>query len=295
MPTRRLYSGNAVATRITGSITSAATTITIDDATGWPAGPAYAVINRGGSTQEVILYASRSGANLNSVTRGQADTVASSHSAETIEHVATKVDFDEANSHTSDDEADPHATKLLNNTRHDLAARHAFGSALTRGTAQALGDTGNGSTSTVADGAHTHGFPAATTYTPVWSSDLTPQPSVGSGTLVGRYIKVGKLLIVSIELSSGGSTSYGNGGWRFSLPSGMKVQNAVTRYNPAHVVFNSQVVPANSWPLVDAGATDLMKLFSATPSTPVMGTVGSAHPGSWTSAYIGINAIVELL
>lgn len=96
--TRRAYSGAAPRQTLNGGITSGVTAIIVTDATGWPAGPSSAVIDRGLSNEEKVLYASRSGNTLNSVTRGYDGTVAAAHSSGAyIEHSATAVDLDEAN------------------------------------------------------------------------------------------------------------------------------------------------------------------------------------------------------
>lgn len=60
-----------------------------------------------------------------------------------------------------------------------------------------------------------------TSYTPTWSSSGT-QPTIGNGTLTGRYKKLdGKTYHVSMRLLWGSSTTAGTGTWAFSLPSGL--------------------------------------------------------------------------
>lgn len=54
-------------------------------------------------------------------------------------------------------------------------------------------------------------------YNPIWASDGT-QPSIGAGTLQGRYIKVGRLIIGRIHFKFGAGTSFGTGQIYFSLP-----------------------------------------------------------------------------
>lgn len=55
------------------------------------------------------------------------------------------------------------------------------------------------------------------TYTPTWSTGGT-QPSLGNGTLVGRYKQIGKVIFVTIKLTFGSTTSFGSGVCLFSLP-----------------------------------------------------------------------------
>jgi hypothetical protein len=143
---RREYKGAAVDTSLDGSINSSVTTIVIDDATGWPdgsTGPFAISIDREG-TEEKVLCISRTGTTLTvrttpSTGRGYDDTAAVAHdSGVSVEHVLTKTDLDEANQHYSGSEADPHSTKLLNNARHDLTARHLVGTSIQTGTPSAI-------------------------------------------------------------------------------------------------------------------------------------------------------------
>lgn len=109
---RRDYSGGAVPTTITATITALSTSWAIDDPTGWPQGtngPFYAVINRkyggsnldGTSPEEKILCASLVGNTItlaDSSDRGRDGTSAQAWAAPvSIEHCLTATDIDEAN------------------------------------------------------------------------------------------------------------------------------------------------------------------------------------------------------
>lgn len=54
-------------------------------------------------------------------------------------------------------------------------------------------------------------------YTPTWTSDGT-QPSLGNGTLSGRYTRIGNLVIAKVSLTTGSTTTYGTGVYSFSYP-----------------------------------------------------------------------------
>ena len=54
-------------------------------------------------------------------------------------------------------------------------------------------------------------------YTPTWTA-ATTNPSIGNGTLTGRYIVIGKLCTYVLGLVMGTTTTYGSGNWAFSLP-----------------------------------------------------------------------------
>ncbi|MGH9201046.1 MAG: hypothetical protein ACRD2A_07405 [Vicinamibacterales bacterium] len=54
-------------------------------------------------------------------------------------------------------------------------------------------------------------------YTPVWTA-VTTNPALGNGTLVGRFVRIGRTVFVEIKLIPGTTTTFGAGGWRFSAP-----------------------------------------------------------------------------
>jgi hypothetical protein len=97
--TRRQYAGAAAATTITAGINTTDTTCTLAATTGWPSTggvPFYVVLDPGTSAEEKCS-ATISGSTL-TLTRGQDDTTASSHSSgATIYPVFTANDADEAN------------------------------------------------------------------------------------------------------------------------------------------------------------------------------------------------------
>lgn len=56
-----------------------------------------------------------------------------------------------------------------------------------------------------------------TTYTPTWVSSGT-QPTIGNGSITGRYQKVGKTVFFEMELTFGTTTTPGTGTYQFGLP-----------------------------------------------------------------------------
>jgi len=54
-------------------------------------------------------------------------------------------------------------------------------------------------------------------YTPTWTA-ATTNPSIGNGTLSGKYVQIGKTIICNIYLAPGSTTTFGSGNWSFSLP-----------------------------------------------------------------------------
>lgn len=71
-------------------------------------------------------------------------------------------------------------------------------------------------------------------YTPTWTADTT-NPSIGNGTLVGRYTQIGKTCILIIGLTMGSTTTYGSGNWSFSLPKTAKNTTGIVFYGVAHI------------------------------------------------------------
>lgn len=58
---------------------------------------------------------------------------------------------------------------------------------------------------------------AWTSYTPTWAASTT-NPTIGNGTLVGRYQRRGDFVQIVIRLELGSTTSVGSGTWTWSTP-----------------------------------------------------------------------------
>jgi len=54
-------------------------------------------------------------------------------------------------------------------------------------------------------------------YTPTWTSDGT-QPALNNGTLVGRFVRIGKTIHAYIQQAMGSTTTYGTGNYFWSPP-----------------------------------------------------------------------------
>lgn len=103
--TRRAYRGGAKAGALVSPLTLSDITVSCDVLTDWPDGSDgefAAVIGRGLPNEEKVLVDTRTGAILTLARRAYDGTAAATHSAtETIEHVHTAIDDDEANEHSS--------------------------------------------------------------------------------------------------------------------------------------------------------------------------------------------------
>lgn len=90
MPSRN-YSNTAVETELNGGITNVATSLVVNDATGYPAVPFTIQIN-----DEVILVGAKSGTTFSSLTRGYDNTTGVAHSNnDRVKHVGIAKDFDD--------------------------------------------------------------------------------------------------------------------------------------------------------------------------------------------------------
>ena len=58
---------------------------------------------------------------------------------------------------------------------------------------------------------------AWTAYTPTWTA-ATTNPTLGNGSIVGRYRQIGKTVTFSVALTIGSTTNIGQGAYGFGLP-----------------------------------------------------------------------------
>ena len=58
---------------------------------------------------------------------------------------------------------------------------------------------------------------AWTSYTPTWTGS-GGNPAIGNGTLAGKYIQAGKLVVFQITIIAGSTTTFGTGNYGTSLP-----------------------------------------------------------------------------
>jgi hypothetical protein len=112
-------------------------------------------------------------------------------------------------------------------------------------------------------------------YTPTWTTSGTA-PSIGNGTLTGRYAISGNTVNVVINLIAGSTTTFGTNGQSFSLP--IQAANQTVSYvGHAHLLdttrWGGQCIASpnasNTAPFFPASATDtrLTGLTNAVPQT----------------------------
>ena len=145
-----------------------------------------------------------------------------------------------------------------------------------------IGDTGptgaTGATgATGPTGASASDLTAWSTYTVVWTG-ASSNPSLGNGTLTGRYKQIGKTVFVTVKLITGSTTTFGSGDWRFSLP--------VSAQSPDTIQFPCSMLDAgNAWYQgtvngTYSGLTDRTSILVDTAGI-ASGAVTSGSPFTW--------------
>jgi hypothetical protein len=121
---------------------------------------------------------------------------------------------------------------------------------------------------------------AWTAYTPTWSASTTP--TIGSGSIVGYYSKIGRTVTARIGIYAAANTTFGSGPYTFSLPFTAAVTGAATA-DPAHT---------GAWALSNNATfyTGTAAILQSAPTT-VMGFInsfgsffGNATPVTWTAS-----------
>lgn len=127
-----------------------------------------------------------------------------------------------------------------------------------------------------------------TAYTPPWFNSGATQPAIGNGTLRGRYKKIGKLLIINIELTVGSTTTFGTAGgfWSFSLPEGISTPSAanggMTQYGlAAYGDTGVAVYFGNCYISPGSGVINPLVLPAASSSSHAANFVSNTAPHAW--------------
>lgn len=129
-------------------------------------------------------------------------------------------------------------------------------------------------------------------YTPTWTASSV-NPSLGNGTLVGSYARVGDWFAVTIALTVGSTTTAGTGSYTFSLPF------TVVTLSGARWVWQVDVLDAgvqhyNGWATIASAGTGTSEiLWSSTTQTGA--NVGAASPVAFgTNDQITITGLCPL-
>jgi hypothetical protein len=110
---------------------------------------------------------------------------------------------------------------------------------------------------------------AWTAYTPGWTSTGTA-PAIGNGTLTGRYLQLGALVIFSAEMVAGTTTTFGTGNYSLQLP--------VTGRAGTPAIFCSGVARDDSTTnryLINAGIGGTMQVYAGAGTGAMVGLTGT--------------------
>ncbi|NUL09061.1 hypothetical protein [Streptomyces lunaelactis] len=118
---------------------------------------------------------------------------------------------------------------------------------------------------------------AWTAYTPAWTA-VTTNPVVNNGTITGRHMKVGRTCHTQIDLVTGSTTTYGSGGYSFSLP--FTSASVGTRTGLAHVFLSQRYLGQFH---VAASATTGTLFFPASGSVSNLSQAASNVPVTWAN------------
>lgn len=115
---------------------------------------------------------------------------------------------------------------------------------------------------------------AAVSYTPVWSASGTAV-SLGNGTIVGRYVRSGKMVTAQMLLTMGSTTTFGTGGYLFSLPLSA---DSLTGFNGDLFLTDVSAPQGYSGSVFNASSTTIALLTAAAagvgPTVPFTFAVG---------------------
>jgi len=120
-------------------------------------------------------------------------------------------------------------------------------------------------------------------YTPSWTTTGTA-PSLGNGTLVGKFKQVGKTVFFRSSLTIGSTTTVGTGNWMFSLP--VTAISGLSQTCSAMVAQGSNVYGSVGW---INGTNGIFRTYVGSSNTGVSNTVpnawASTHTINWTGVY----------
>jgi len=105
-------------------------------------------------------------------------------------------------------------------------------------------------------------------YTPAWTSSGTA-PALGNGTIVGKFVQIGKTVAGRIFLTMGSTTTYGTGNYLFSLP--------VTA-NASEVGVSVSVAKG-----VDTGINEYVGIAAITTTTTLLIQTCASPAAVWTN------------
>lgn len=126
----------------------------------------------------------------------------------------------------------------------------------------------------------------ALTYTPTWTGS-GGNPALGNGTITGVYERKGRMVSVQIHLTMGSTTTFGTGGWSFSLPPNIPAPGTGNSIGSA--LLNDAT--GNVYPATSFLAATTISVFAGGSASQIT----SAIPFTWATSdqlFIGIEYVL---
>ena len=125
-------------------------------------------------------------------------------------------------------------------------------------------------------------YPFPQIYNPVWSTDGVTQPSIGNGTLHGRYMVKGRICLYSFGLWIGSTTNKGTGNWQFSLPVPVGGSGMKTQYTGVAHIRNAGISSYERSVIISPEVSiDLISIFVDPSQGSNNNSLTATHPFSW--------------
>jgi hypothetical protein len=117
------------------------------------------------------------------------------------------------------------------------------------------------------------------TWTPVWTTSGTA-PTLGNGTILGRFQLMGKLAFVWFQLSWGSTTAAGTGTWTFTLPSAFSLSQDRSVMTGMAFDFSANLAVPAAARLASSPTPDTIDVIGVGAGTLL---AGGAVPFTWTT------------
>lgn len=127
-----------------------------------------------------------------------------------------------------------------------------------------------------------NGLQAAwTSYTPAWTSSGTA-PVLNNGTIVGKYMQVGKTIDFAVLLTPGSTTTFGTLNYSISLPPSLTVIS-----DGMQIIAHAQLLIGGvRWHgqlVISSGATTCQPFFSTSSADPRLTQMTPTAPGTFAT------------
>ena len=91
-------------------------------------------------------------------------------------------------------------------------------------------------------------FGAWTDYTPTWTVVTGTNPTIGNGTIAGRWRSDGSVIEINVKVTAGSTTTYGSGNYRISVPSGKSPDTTVSGHRVVGSAMFTDSSTGNHYP-----------------------------------------------